>query len=175
MMEFVQLKTDLKNKAIKKGLCQLWQRKFNQVEDKEDLVKMFLAGIDFCFSNNYPTPEYIEANFKGVCEKLGVYVNEEAVLRNVRKLVFVGNCSAELSYDSYEVAQIYVKDNSELTIEATDHAIITIDCFDRSAIKTNATNYAKIFVNRYTGAEVSLKSDETGIVKVIEHRFKTYQ
>ena len=172
MMEFVQLRTDLKNKAISKGLCQPWQRKFNQVKDKEELIKMFLAGIDFCIINNYPTPEYIEANFKGMCEKLGVYVNEEAVLHNVRKLVFIGNCSAQLSYDSYEVAQIYVKDNSIVHVKADDHAIIMVDCFDNSKVTAKAVNGAKIIVNKYLGGQIEFIG---GDVKVIEHKAKVYE
>lgn len=172
MMEFVQLKTDLKNKAISKGLCQPWQRKFNQVKDKEELVKMYLAGINFCIINNYPTPEYIEANFKGMCEKFGVYVNEKALLHNARKLVFVGDCLAQLSYDSYEVAQIYVKDSSVVHVKAGDHAIVMVDCFDSSKVITEAGNGARIIVNKYLGAEIKFISGE---VKVIEHKTKVYE
>lgn len=171
-MEFTQLKTDLKNKAISKGLCTPWQRKFNHVTDKEELVKMYLSGIDFCIINNYPTPEYIETNFKGMCEKFGVYVNEEAVLHNVRKLVFVGNCSAKLSYDSYEVAQIYVKDGSIVRIKADNHAIVMVDCFDNSKVIAETLNGARIVVNKYLGAEVEFIG---GDVKVVEHKTKVYE
>lgn len=174
-MEFQDLKSELKSTAIKNGLCEDWQKMFEHSKDKETLVQMYMRGIDFCFSNNYPSVKYIEDNFKGVCEKYGVYVNEEVNLTNVRKLAFVGKCKANLKYDSYEVAQIYAKDDSEVTIEADNHSIITIDCFDNSIIRVSAKNNAQVIINRYLGAEVSTKSDETGIIKIIEHRFKTYQ
>lgn len=172
MMEFTELRTDLKNKAIGKGLCTPWQRKFNHVSDKEELVRMYLRGIDFCIMNNYPTPEYIEANFKGMCEKFGVYVNEEAVLHNVRKLVFVGDCSARLSYDSYEVAQIYVKDNSVVHVKSDDHAIVMVDCFDSSTVIAESANGARIIVNKYLGSEVEVVGAD---VKVVEHKTKVYE
>lgn len=172
MIEFTQLRNDLKGNAISKGLCTPWQRKFNHVTGKEELVMMYLAGIDFCIINNYPTPEYIEANFKGMCEKFGVYVNEEAVLHNVRKLVFVGDCSASLSYNSYEVAQIYVKDDSVVHLKADDHAIVMVDCFDNLRVIAEAVNGARIIVNKYLGAEVEFIE---GDVKVVEHKAKVYE
>ena len=174
-METLELKQELKNTALNYGLCIGWQKMFDDVKDKDTLVQMYVRGIDFCFSNNYPTSGYIEQNFKGICEKYGVYVNEQAELTNCRKVVFVGECSGKLKYNSYEVAQVFVKDSSTIEIEATDHAIVTVDCFDNAVIKANATNQAKIIINRYIGAEVSTKSDETGIVKVVEHRCKTYE
>lgn len=174
-MELQELKQELKTAAVKNGLCASWQKMLDHTKDKDTLVQMYMKGIDFCFSNNYPSARYIEEHFKGICEKYGVYVNESTELHNIRKLAFIGKSSGKITYDNYEVAQVFAKDNSELAIYATGHAIITVDCFDSSIIEAEARNHAQIIINRYIGAEVSTKTDDTGVVKIIERRFKTYQ
>jgi len=61
-MELIeQLKTD----GINKGLCRLWQRKLHNGLSTEELVKLYIKGIDFCISENYPTLDFLRENFKG--------------------------------------------------------------------------------------------------------------
>lgn len=51
-MELVQ---QLKEDGKAKGLCRMWQMKLKTGLDYEQLIQLYIRGIDFCISENYPT------------------------------------------------------------------------------------------------------------------------
>lgn len=50
-MELVQ---QLKEDGKAKGLCRMWQMKLRTGLDYEQLIQLYIKGIDFCISENYP-------------------------------------------------------------------------------------------------------------------------
>lgn len=73
-MELVQ---QLKEDGKAKGLCRMWQMKLRTGLDYEQLIQLYIKGIDFCISENYPTLDFIREHFKGKCEVYGVFVDDE--------------------------------------------------------------------------------------------------
>ena len=73
-MELVQ---QLKEDGKAKGLCRMWQMKLKTGLDYEQLIQLYIRGIDFCISENYPTLDFIREHFKGKCEVYGVFVDDE--------------------------------------------------------------------------------------------------
>ena len=55
-MELVQ---QLKEDGKAKGLCRMWQMKLRTGLDYEQLIQLYIKGIDFCISENYPTLDFI--------------------------------------------------------------------------------------------------------------------
>ena len=55
-MELVQ---QLKEDGKAKGLCRMWQMKLKTGLDYEQLIQLYIRGIDFCISENYPTLDFI--------------------------------------------------------------------------------------------------------------------
>lgn len=152
-----------------------WQKMLLNARDKETLVKMYLRGIDFCIENDYPSVEYMEQHFKDVCEKFGVFVNEPVDIKNCLKVVTVGCCSEVASYDGYSVGQVFVKHDSQLDIVADDHANVTIDCFDNSAVNIKAGGFTTVMIFRYTGAIVNIvERSGAARVKIVDKGKKTY-
>lgn len=169
-----KLTDELKRMALPHGLCTGWQEMLDDVTDKEILVRMYLRGIDFCLSNDYPSVGYMEKHFKGMCERMGVYVNEPVYVSNLRKVVAVGSCIGTVNYQNYAVGQVFIKHSSHLNIIAETYSNVTIDCFDDVVVNIQARTGAVVTVCRYEGATVKLECDPDAHVKVIAKKKKTY-
>ncbi len=169
------LKNELLRTGIACDLCKPWQKMLSDAKDKATLVQMYMRGIDFCFSNDFPTVDYIERHFRGICEKYGLYVNETAELHNVREAAFVGRCEARCRYDGYEVAALYVKDQSELRVAASERAIVTIDCFGDSRVRIEASEGAQVNVYQYGNSEVDYCTQTGASVTVTRKNKETYE
>lgn len=147
-MELIeQLKTD----GINKGLCRLWQRKLHNGLSTEELVKLYIKGIDFCISENYPTLDFLRENFKGKSEPFGVFIDDELPpMKNEPDVVLNGACKAMLEYDGYSVSRLYVRHDSEVAVNVSDHANVSIDLFDHAKLHIAVVgNDAKVLINVY--------------------------
>ena len=133
-MELVQ---QLKEDGKAKGLCRMWQMKLKTGLDYEQLIQLYIRGIDFCISENYPTLDFIREHFKGKCEVYGVFVDDEVTDKvNLPDVVLNGDCKAMLEYDGYSVSRLYVRHDSEVAVIVSDNAIVTIDLFDNGACES---------------------------------------
>ncbi len=92
----------LKSDGIAKGLCLQWQRKLHAGLSVEELAKLYIKGIDFCISEDYPTLDFLREHFKGKCEPFGVYVDDDLPpTKNKPAMVLYGACRAMLEYAGY--------------------------------------------------------------------------
>ena len=73
----MELNDQLKKDGKAKGLCRDYQRKIGASRSIEDLVKLFIKGIDFCVINNYPTLDFMREHFKGKSEPFGGFVDDD--------------------------------------------------------------------------------------------------
>ena len=152
----MELKKQLKQDGIAKGLCSQYQGLIDRSQSIEALVRLFIRGIDFCIKHDYPTLEFMRENFKGKSEPYGGYVDDEITgLRNAPDVVLNGNCKALLEYDEYSVSRLYVRHGSQAAINVSDHAMLTIDAFDNShLVVAVAGGNAQVLVNKYGDAQV---------------------
>lgn len=131
----MELIDQLKEDGINKGLCRLWQGKLRKGLTVEELVKLYIQGIDFCISEDYPTLDFLRKHFRGKCEPYGVFVDDEIPTAvNTPNMVLNGACRGMLEYDGYTVASLYVRHNSEVAVIVSDNAILTIDLFDKAKL-----------------------------------------
>lgn len=154
-MELKQLSEQLRTDGTAKGLCQAYRIRISGSRSIEDLVRLFIRGIDFCVINDYPTLEFMRENFKGKSEPYGAYVDDEVDEANLPHCVLNGRCKAFLEYDGYCVSRIYARHDTEGAINVADHAYVTIDAFDHSHLTVAvAGSDAKVLVNVYGDAQV---------------------
>lgn len=168
----MELKKQLKQDGIAKGLCSQYQGLLDRCDTVEKKVRLFIRGIDFCIKNDYPTLEFIR-KFKGQIEPYGVYVDDEITgLRNIPDVVLNGECKVMLEYDEYSVSRLYIRHNSQAVINVSDHAIVTIDAFDSShLVIAVAGGKAQVLVNKYGDAQVECIGSG---IKVNNKNKKTY-
>ena len=70
---------------------------------------MYLEGIDFCLSNEYPNNEFIRQHFVGTCEAYGVFLDQAITAGNFRHVVALGRCEGTATYDGWNVGQVFAK------------------------------------------------------------------
>lgn len=160
-MEIVE---QLKQDGIEKGLCCLWQMKLKSGLSVAELSDLYIRGIDFCVSEDYPTLDFIRANFKGKCEPYGIYIDDEVSgVNNLKDVVLNGDCKAMLEYDGFAVSNVYVRHNSQASVNVSENALVTIDAFDNTRLVVAVSGDSAIaFVNLYGNASVETIGD--GIV-----------
>lgn len=172
----MKIAKELAKEAKRKGICQEWHSELKTLEDKKELLAMYVKGIDFCLSNDYPNNEYIRTNFKGMMEEFGVFLDDSIDLTNPERCVSLGSTKGRIEINAFGVCEVFAKNDSELIIIAKGDAFVMIDLFDNAVIHIHAQDRAKICVNRYGGSLVSspISPDDTARVKVIEKHKKTY-
>jgi hypothetical protein len=170
----MKLSKELANQAKRFNICQEWHDELKTLEDKKAMLEMYLKGIDFCLSNDYPTNEFIRANFKGMMEQFGVFLDDSIDLVNVEKCVALGQTKGCVETNNFGCSQIFVKHHSELTIIAKGDSFVMVDLFDNAVIHIQAHDRAKVCVNRYGDSRIDHKETDSGMVKIIEKHKKTY-
>lgn len=155
------------------GICKDWYKDLKTTDDIDQLLDMYLRGIDFCLSNDYPTNDYIRANFKGKMEHKGIYLDDQLLAVNARKVVALGRCTGSIEVDEFNVCEVFIKHESEATVTAEGNSFVMIDMFDNSSLSVIAHDQAKVCVNHY-GGEIIFRKEGKGVVKIIEKNKKTY-
>ena len=164
---------ELARQAKKAGICEEWHSQLKQLTDKEAMIDMYIRGIDFCLSNDYPSNDYIRDNFKGVMESKGIFLDDEITLGNPRRCVALGRTSGSVVVGGYGVCEVFAKHDSVLVVSASGNAFVEVDMFDSSEVSVHTTEHAKVHINRYGGR---LTTDQRGdsVIKVVEKDKKTY-
>lgn len=168
------LSARLAHDAARAGICKEWHDDLLAMTDKDDMVEMYLRGIDFCLSNDFPDNETIRANFKGVMECHGVFLDDAIDVANMPKVVALGETNGIVKFDEYAVTEVFAKHNSMLNVYASGHAFVVVDLFDNAIVHVYATDRARVVVNRYDGGQVFNHADSANAVRVREKHKKTY-
>ena len=166
----MNLSKELAKQAKRHRICAEWHTRLKNLSDKPAMIEMYLAGIDFCLANDYPSNDFIRRYFKGDMESHGVFLDDSVDLTNPKKCVALGNTKGNIEVNGYSVSEIFVKNDSELSIVAKDDAFVMVDAFDNSTI--HVWTYGS--VNRYGNAKIHSKELDFSAIKIIEKHRKTY-
>jgi hypothetical protein len=166
---------ELAAEAKAKGICESWYQRLRNTDDKRILVRMFLEGIDFCISEDFPEPRFFQL-FDGIRQQYGIFRDEAIRAENSQHVVAFGSCAGSAQYTGYAVGQVFVKHESKLTIKATGSAFVMVDVFDNAEIEVAAEDNAKICINEYGGTVFSTldPAHPNSIIKIVKKQSKTY-
>lgn len=147
----MNISEDLKQKAIKLNLCQEWTNEWGN-PDMDELVEMYLEGLDFCILNNYPDNNYIKQHFGEIAERHGVFTDKQAVdLLDPHIAVLNGACMGKIEVNDFNTSDIYVRHNSQVKITVKDFARVFIRVFDDAKVYVDNQSKSRVFVYRYGG------------------------
>ncbi len=173
-MDNRKLSRELAGLAKADGICNEWHNELLALDDKDAMVEMYLRGIDFCLSRDYPSNDFIRDNFKGMMERHGVFLDEEVSVSGLRKCVCLGACRGSVEIAGYNVMEVFVKHGSEITIRAKGNSFVMADVFDNARVTVTASDSAKVCVNVYGNARVETHAETPAIVKIREKNKRTY-
>lgn len=148
-----RLNTKLRNQAVDLGLCAKWQEDWESDKSQQELIDMWKKGIDFSILHDYPSNDFIKANFdRTLLNKNLVFVDEHIDLKNAPSGIYVinGECSGTLWFNSWAAATVYVRHGSKITVIADD--------------------FAKVFVRLYDEADAEVVELDDAVVKVYDRR-----
>ena len=154
-----ELSNTLKNRAILLGLCTEWTDGWGN-PDKQELIDKYLHGIDFCIKHDYPSVEFIKKHFeKELLHKNNIFVDEEVHERNLNHIaVFNGKCRGMLMFDGMVCCDIYVRHDSEITIDCTRMSKVFINLYDNAKVKVMQKDVASVYVYKH-GENCSVETD----------------
>ncbi len=146
------LSETLKKQAVDLGLCRPWTEAWGDC-DQQELIDKFVKGIDFCLERNWPTSDFIKANFDRTLLNANlIFVDEHISLDDAPSGIYIlnGECSGSIRFAPWTAATVYVRHKSNVTIIADD--------------------FAKVFVRLYDEAEVEAEAEESAVVRVYDRR-----
>lgn len=161
-------------KAKECEICEEWAEKISNVTSVDDLLKMYVAGIDFCLQNNFPSNEDLVKLVGSKINQYGVYVDSRVGESNNPFIVLLGSCKADLSYTGYGTGQLFVKHQSKAKIKVSGSSFLVIDCFENSELSVNASSNSKILINVYGDSKVTTESSDQAIIKLVNKLKETY-
>lgn len=131
-MKFDKLNKTLRDEAIRLNLCKKWQETiWNENLSQEELIDIYFRGLDFAIEHHYPSNEFIKENFdKDLLRRKGVLVDDTYSLLNQRFAILLGNSKSTMRYNGTNLAQVYVRDYSEVRIEAKGRSHIIVHTYD---------------------------------------------
>lgn len=172
----MELNEYILKKAIASGICEGWAERISKVEGVEELLQMYVDGIDFCLEKNFPSNNDLVNLGGDRLAEYGIHVDEKikGILRNPKFKVLLGLSYIEAHNDGFSVAQYFIKHSSKATILASDNSFVVIDCFDSSTLYVHAHDSAKVLVNIYGDAKVEQAAKGAGIIKIVHKNKSTY-
>lgn len=147
------LSETLKQQAISLGLCAKWTSEWADDSDQQTLIDKYVRGIDFSLAYNWPSNDFIKANFdRDLLHRNLVFVDEDIDLSDAPSGVYVlnGECSGTIRIADWSVATLYLRHDSNVRIEAGD--------------------FARIFIRLYDNSDATVSAAENAIIKVYDRR-----
>lgn len=135
----------LKSQAESLGACEKGLNGLEKLNEQE-LINRYVHFIDFAIDVDFPSNDFIKENFdKSLLEHNNIYVDAEFERRNARQVVVVqGKSNGVLLYDGLTTSDVYVRHESE----------VTIDCSRLSKVFISVYDHAKVHVTQRDGASV---------------------
>lgn len=166
-MEFQQLKNRLATEAKANGICEEWYDYILNAPNKERLLMLFVKGLDFCLENAFT--EDLWAEFEGIRQHYGVFVNDPIDVKGVRNIIAFGTSEGKAEFDGFNVAQIWARDDTKINVKVGGHAYITVDIADRAKVEITASDTARICIFLH-GGSYNANTAGNAQIKVIDKR-----
>lgn len=154
-----------KEEGRKHGMCDKVFEELYPEMSKDQLVKKWVANIDFAIHSGWPSVEQIKADFGDVIHKYGVYADEEVEGQEQSVMVLNGNCKAVLDYRN-KTGRVYARHTSRLTVTALGTSRLFVSLYDDASIDVKTGAFAKVYVYRHGRGQVT--AEGTVIIREAE-------
>lgn len=171
----MELNKYILEKAKLAGICKPWAEQIATATSVDELMEMYVKGIDFCLEKDFPSSPDLVRLAGDKLHEYGIYVDQTGLaLKNSKFAVLLGTCGADLHYDHFSVGQVFVKHNSCANVKTSDNSFLVIDCFDTARLTVTAYGNSKVLINVYGQAKVTTNKVSNGIIKIVHKNKSTY-
>lgn len=161
-----KLNTELKDQAIACGLCEEWKNDWSENRSKQELIDMWLRGIDFAILHNYPTNEFIKEHIEPqLLKENNIFIDSPVSGINFNhKTVICGDSKGTLAFDSFASCDIYVRHTSKIHIDASKFSKIFVSLYDNAEVIIKQRDISKVYVYLH-GSDCQVKYEGEVIVR----------
>lgn len=149
----------LKSQAESLGACEEGIENVDNLNEQE-LINRWLHFINFAIKYDYPSNGFIKENFdRNLLEHNNIYVDANFERRNARQIVVIqGSSKGNLLYDCWTTSDVYIRHDSEVTIDCSRLSKIFISVYDNAKIHVTQRDGASVYVYLH-GENCSVESD----------------
>ena len=101
-----QLSDKMKAEAMGLGLCQQWTNEWEDNTSKDEMVRKFVRGIDFCIDHNWPDVKTIKRQFGDVIHNHGVWADENVSVTNAPMTILNGERVCDATFDGTGAGEV---------------------------------------------------------------------
>lgn len=155
----------IREMARENGLCDEWYNKWTDDLTDDELLNMYVKGIDFSIGNDWISNEFAKENFdEDTLAEHGIFIDHRKLFEeNAPVLILNGHCKGRADYFGFQVGNVYVRDESEVNITVDGMARCFVEVYDNAVVNVVNNSGNKVFVYRHGG-----KVTTTGNVLVRE-------
>lgn len=150
-----ELSDKLKSQAISLGACEKGINEWGE-PDKYELAEKYIKNIEFCLLKRFPSNEMLKKEFAGIREKFNVFVDDTNLfISNPKWSIFNGSCDCVVTFNDFGIGEMYVKDNSHVSLVALDNSIVHVSLIDNAKLDIVSSKYTRVFVYTNTPKNIS--------------------
>ncbi len=143
--------SELRDKAISLGLCDLWQELWSKDWDDMKMIERYKEGIDFCLANDFPSVEYIKSHFsKEDLRKGGLFMDDKRSVLNEKMIVVRGSSDITARYNGDTVAEVYITDSATLKVYAKNHCHVILHIIGNAQVDIQQEDDATVLAIRHS-------------------------
>lgn len=147
-MKDKELNLMLRDEADRLGICEKFREVWNDDFSRQDLINFYKRGIEFCIDYDWPSNDFIKKHFDNdLLKKNNIYMGEFGTVQNMNG-VYICNDDSKgvLKFSGMDVATIYVRGKSSVSIEAGDISKVFIDLLDEAEVHVKQIGSAAVYV-----------------------------
>lgn len=157
-----ELSNILKTDARRLGLCDQWYGDWKEDTNKQELINLYIRGLDFCIERRWPSKQFVKHHFpQDLLRENGILVDDirSYPVRNpeTRRLIYlkdyvlIGESSTVIRYSFRpHVCNVWAMDTSKVTVDVKYGAYILIHLFDKATADVTTDLVSKCTVIRHS-------------------------
>lgn len=168
--DFGELADLLLVQAKELGICEKGLRRWDRGSE-DNMIRLWVDNIDFALQHDWPSLDCMELFDRRKMANWGVWLDHEFADGNWElpyggRMVLNGTCTGVLRFRGWQVATVYVRHDSDVRVEAHDHARVQVRVYDN----------AKLTAKHYGATKISLfpRSDKCTVCSASDELYHEY-
>lgn len=152
--------------ALLKGAGIEAVRALLSAQNYTDIARFYFGNSRFCAGRDLPGLNFARRYLKGQTEPLGVFVDADLAADNMPEIAALGDTTGTAKYSDYSVSRLFLKHGAAVEVEATGHAFLIIDIYDRASVSVKATETATVIIYTHGGTVAYHETKDRATVEI---------